>query len=89
MNFEQVSPERIVATTKVPVLLIHGQNDSNIPIRHSRRIAADNPALVLWEVPDTDHCGAISTSPQEFEHRLLGWFDSHSSGRDSLAASLL
>jgi hypothetical protein len=78
MNFEQVSPERIAANTKVPVMLIHGRNDSNIPIRHSRRIAADNPTLILWEVPATDHCGAISTSRQEFEQRLIGWFDSHS-----------
>jgi uncharacterized protein len=84
MNFEQVSPERIVAETKVPVLLIHGRDDRNIPIRHSRRIAADNLALVLWEVPDTDHCGAISTAPQEFEQRLIHWFDGHSSVRESL-----
>ncbi len=77
MNFEQVSPERIVATTKVPVFLIHGRDDSNIPIRHSRRIAAANPSLALWEVPDTDHCGAISTSHEEFEQRLTHWFDGH------------
>jgi len=81
LNFEQVSPERIVANTKVPAMLIHGRNDSNIPIRHSQRIAADNPTLVLWEVPDTDHCGAISTSRQEFEQRLIRWFDSHSTTR--------
>jgi uncharacterized protein len=86
LNFEQLSPETVVAGTKVPVLLIHGRDDRNIPIRHSRRIAADDPTLVLWEVPATDHCGAISTSPQEFEHRLIGWFDGHSSARDALDA---
>jgi hypothetical protein len=31
--------------------------------------------LVLWEVPGTDHCGAASTAPQEFEHRLIDWFE--------------
>jgi dipeptidyl aminopeptidase/acylaminoacyl peptidase len=77
MNFEQVSPENIVAATKVPVLLIHGQNDSNIPVRHSRRIVARNPAVSLWEVPNTDHCGAISTARQELELRLIGWFGDH------------
>lgn len=81
MNFEQVSPERIVAATKVPVFLIHGRNDSNIPVRHSRRIAAENPTVILWEVPAADHCGAISTSPREFEQRLICWFDGHSNGR--------
>ena len=81
LDLEQVSPQRIVAATSVPVLLIHGQSDSNIPIRHSRRISADNPILVLWEVPDADHCGAISTAPQEFEQRLIHWFDDHSRAR--------
>ena len=78
MDFEQVSPESIVAKSKIPVMLIHGQKDSNIPIRHSRQIAARNPALILWEVPQADHCGAISTQPNEFEQKLLRWFNSHS-----------
>ena len=78
MDFEQISPEAKVAVTKVPVLLIHGQIDSNIPIRHSRRIAAKHPAVSLWEVANANHCGAISTSPREFEQRLIHWFDHHS-----------
>jgi dipeptidyl aminopeptidase/acylaminoacyl peptidase len=81
LNFEQISPEGIVAAARVPVLLIHGRNDNNIPIRHSRRIASGNLTLTLWEVPDTDHCGAISTSRQEFEQRLIRWFDGHSTAR--------
>lgn len=78
LNVEQLSPENMVAATRVPVLLIHGQNDSNIPVRHSRRIVARNPAVSLWEVPNTDHCGAISTARQELEQRLIGWFGDHS-----------
>jgi pimeloyl-ACP methyl ester carboxylesterase len=71
MDFEQVSPERIVATTKVPVLLIHVQVDSNIPVRHSQRILASNPAVALWVVPNANHCGAISTAREELELRLV------------------
>jgi pimeloyl-ACP methyl ester carboxylesterase len=71
---EQASPEEVVAATHIPVLLIHGEIDSNIPVRHSRRIHARNLKTVLWEVPDADHCGAITIAPQEFEQRLLGWF---------------
>ena len=75
LDFEQVSPEDAVAATSIPVFLIHGQSDSNIPVRHSRLIAARNSAAVLWEVPNTDHCGAIGTSPDEFTDRLIRWFD--------------
>jgi uncharacterized protein len=78
LNFELASPEKSVAATKVPVLLIHGRDDKNIPVRHSRTIAAGNPNVKLWEVPNAGHCGAISTAPQEFEQQLIGWFNGHS-----------
>ncbi len=86
LNFEQVSPESALVGTRVPVLLIHGKNDSNIPVRHSRRIVARDPVVTLWEVPSADHCGAISTAPQEFEQRLVRWFDAHSGVHPSKTA---
>jgi uncharacterized protein len=79
LNMNQVSPANAVAATTIPVLLIHGQADSNIPVRHSRIIHSLTPATGLWEVSGADHCGAISTAPEEFEHRLLGWYDTHTS----------
>jgi alpha-beta hydrolase superfamily lysophospholipase len=88
LYFEQVSPENVVAATKIPVFLIHGQSDSNIPVRHSRLIAARNAAVVLWEVPNADHCGAIGANPDEFTGRLIRWFDSHSIRQTRLAAGL-
>jgi hypothetical protein len=85
LPFDKVSPEEVVAETKVPVFLIHGQSDSNIPVRHSRLIAARNPSVVLWEVPGADHCGAIGADPAEFNEKLLGWFDTHSTAQNRLA----
>lgn len=77
LKLEQVSPDRAVAASRVPVWLIHGHEDSNIPVRHSRRITMHNPRLTLWEVPGADHCGAISVAREEFEQRLVGWFERH------------
>ena len=82
LDMQQVSPEDSVATTRVPVFLIHGQIDSNIPLRHSRRIQARNRNVVLWEVPSADHCGAISAAPQEFNQRLLTWFSAPSGNKN-------
>ena len=76
-DLARISPENAVAHTHVPVLLIHGQVDSNIPARHSRRIKLANPQVVLWEVPGADHCGAISVAPAELEYRTLSWFRAH------------
>jgi len=77
LNMNEISPEDSVAATSVPVLLIHGEIDSNIPLRHSQIIHARNPNTQLWQVPNADHCGAISTAPQELESRLLSWFVPH------------
>ncbi len=74
LDLEQVSPMAAVSATKIPVLLIHGQVDSNIPVRHSRRIKSLVPAVILWEVPRADHCGAINAAPEEFKSRVLDWF---------------
>jgi uncharacterized protein len=74
LRMDDISPQDSVAATKIPVLLIHGQIDSNIPVRHSQQIHAHAPSTILWEVPGADHCGALSASPQEFERRLLAWF---------------
>lgn len=88
LDFEQVSPENAVAATKIPVFLIHGQSDGNIPVRHSRLIAARNPAVPLWEVPNTDHCGAIGTNPDEFSEKLIRWFGSHASAQSRFVVRL-
>jgi alpha-beta hydrolase superfamily lysophospholipase len=77
VDLSTVSPEDAVAHTRVPVFLIHGQIDSNIPVRHSRRIKVANPRVVLWEVPGADHCGAISVAPAEFERKVIDWFTVH------------
>jgi dipeptidyl aminopeptidase/acylaminoacyl peptidase len=77
LDMNQVSPVAAVAADATPVLLIHGQADGNIPVRHSHMIHSRNPATEFWEVPGADHCGAISTAPEEFERRLLGWYGAH------------
>ena len=74
LDMERISPEDAVAHAHIPVLLIHGQIDSNIPVRHSRDIHDRSPQAALWEVPGADHCGAIAIAPQEFERRVFGWF---------------
>jgi len=77
VNMQSVSPIDALAKTNIPVLLIHGKADSNIPVRHSELIVEKDPKIVLWEVPGADHCGAISVAPDEFERRVFDWF-SHS-----------
>jgi len=81
VNLADASPQRSVVGSRVPILLIHGLADDNIPPQQSERIRAHNPAeIVLWEVPLAGHCGASNAAGQEFDTRVLGWFRSHEAG---------
>jgi hypothetical protein len=77
LDLASISPEDDIGKSTVPVLLIHGIIDSNIPLRHSLRIQARNPGVALWQVPNADHCGAINADPDQFTARLLNWFRPH------------
>jgi dipeptidyl aminopeptidase/acylaminoacyl peptidase len=78
INLAGASPETSVIGSRVPIFLIVGLADDNIPYQHSERILARNPAdIVLWEVPNAGHCGAVNAAAQEFDPRVLGWFRSH------------
>jgi len=83
VNLANASPERAVENVQIPILLIHGLEDHNIPPSHSLEIQAHNPSnITLWEVPRAEHCGAIAVYPEEFQKRVLQWF-----GRDSLTSA--
>jgi alpha-beta hydrolase superfamily lysophospholipase len=57
----EASPEKAVAGTTVPVLLIHGLADDSIPFQQSEKIQAKNPAHVsLWKVPQAMRAVGIS-----------------------------
>jgi len=78
VNLTDASPEKAVVGSRVPILLIHGLADSNIPPQQSERIRAHNPSkITLWEVQNARHCGAVNAAHQEFDDRVIGWFNSH------------
>jgi len=78
VSLMDASPEDAVVGSRVPILLIHGLADNNIPFQQSEWIRNHNPAdITLWEVPSAGHCGAVSVVPQEFDDRVVGWFSTH------------
>jgi fermentation-respiration switch protein FrsA (DUF1100 family) len=78
VDLAQANPASAVAASGVPVFLIHGLADTNLPPRHSEIIRARNPRVVLWEPVGAGHCGASTAAPTEYERRVVGWFASHS-----------
>jgi hypothetical protein len=74
----QPSPLDAVRHSQVPVLLIHGVLDRSINPRHSVILSKAAPDHVqLWLVPNAQHTGAWRAARDEFESRVLGWFEAH------------
>ncbi len=88
VNLASASPESAVVGSSIPIFLIHGLADTDIPPKQSERIRAHNPGkIALWEVPDAGHCGARGAAGDEFDKRVLDWFGSHNSGGSLSRAS--
>lgn len=77
VDLAQAAPVHAVAATPVPVLLIHGLADTNLPPRHAALLQAAHPTAELWEPPGAGHCGASSALPSEYGRRVTAWFSSH------------
>lgn len=60
-----------------PVFIIHGENDSLTPADAARRLfdAAGEPRT-LWVEPGVNHMGILSARPEEYERRVIEFFDS-------------
>ncbi len=64
-------PARVVGLVEpVPLLLIHGEADTTVPIAEGRRLAASaGPSAQSWTVPGAEHSAAHVTAPEDYERR--------------------
>jgi uncharacterized protein len=85
VSLERASPLKAVESTQVPILLIHGLADTNLPPSFSEEMKARHPSAMLWEPAGAGHCGAMQAEPREYEQLVVGWLASHAR---SNAASL-
>ncbi len=76
LNLRRASPLETAPHARIPLLIIHGTADENIPVGQSRRIvrAADGRAQ-YWEVPGAGHMGAFSQEPAEYARRIFTLFE--------------
>jgi uncharacterized protein len=73
-------PIAAVARSTTPTLLIAGVNDLDIPMHHSQQLEeACAGQCSLWIVPGGEHADASTFARDEFEKRVLDFFDQHAS----------
>jgi fermentation-respiration switch protein FrsA (DUF1100 family) len=68
----------IVKLGPTPVLFIHGEKDSYIPVAQSQILydKARGPKS-LWMVPGAKHNCAVSVCPDEYAQRVVAFLDEH------------
>jgi len=68
----------------LPVLLIHGEADTTVPLFEGRRLAAaGGPGLEHWTIPGAGHALGRRTSPEAWDDRVAGFLRAaFRSGRD-------
>jgi len=76
VDLEKASPENAVAHERVPILLIHGLADDNIPPYHALMIARNNPRITLWRPAGVGHGSSITDVPEQYEQRVFSFLDS-------------
>ena len=78
IDLDAIPPEKAIPRIAPrPILLIHGDADTRIPVEHSRRLfaAAHNPAAELWIVPGAGHVLAFTLAPETYAARVLEFFN--------------
>lgn len=61
-----------------PVLIIHGGDDSLVPVDHARRLyAAAGEPRQLWVVEGVEHCGAYFHDRAAYCRRVLDFFEQY------------
>ena len=75
VNINAVNPARSAAAITTPILLVHGDADTQVPLVNSQRIKAANPAAELWVVKGANHGENWYRAGHEYEKRLMAFFN--------------
>ena len=69
----ETEPIRVIGLLEaVPLLLIHGEADTTVPVEDGRRLAAAaGSSTQHWTVPGADHSASHATAPQDYERRVM------------------
>ncbi len=74
INIDGVNPAENIKEIKVPMLLIHAGQDSQIPVSEAYLLHDANRNSELWIVKNADHGMTHAVNTKEYEKRVIGFF---------------
>jgi len=75
INLDDASPVDNIQNIKVPILLIHAEKDSQIPVSEAYLLQNANKKAELWIVENADHGMSHSINPEKYEKKVVGFFE--------------
>jgi fermentation-respiration switch protein FrsA (DUF1100 family) len=80
-DISELDSVRDMATLNLPVFIIHGTDDELMPLEHHNALlrAANDPKL-SWIVEGMGHVSPALFTPNEYERRLIEFFDLYLAG---------
>jgi fermentation-respiration switch protein FrsA (DUF1100 family) len=77
INIDEVNPVDDIKNIKYPILLVHAEEDSQIPVSEAYLLYNAGNKAELWVVKNADHGMTHSINPEEYEERVIGFFKEH------------
>lgn len=78
VSVEDLRPLAHIGSTSIPKLLIVGQNDQHTTLEESNQLfSAANQPKEMWVVPGAGHVDLYSVAGEEYERRILLFFEEH------------
>ena len=75
-RLSKLDPAILARDLTQPLLLIHGQQDSTVPLDHARTILAGwHGPTESWIEPNAAHVGTYALDPRGYGDRLAAFFD--------------
>ena len=66
----EISPANAIRDYDVPILVIHGEKDSQIPVENAHELKESNPNIDLWVIKNADHGQAYALHRREYEKKI-------------------
>jgi len=86
IDVSEISPARAIARSDTPVLVIHGEEDTVIPVEHARLLGRavgasfdeiETGQETVWIVPGAGHTGAFRTEPVAYINKLVKFYEAN------------
>ena len=75
IDIGEASPVDSIKNAKVPILLIHAEKDSEIPLKEAYLLKEANPKAELWIIKNADHGMSYASNVGKYEEKVIGFFE--------------